>query len=83
MHGETLKLLHVLVYTLLRNDCFPFVLVWMVICLLPKYNIICVQYIHVIHCLVYYSLLKSIDFTNCEKAFKYVPSSVSVLISVL
>jgi hypothetical protein len=32
-------ILHVLVYTLLHNDCFPFVLIWMVICLLPTYNI--------------------------------------------
>ena len=29
------------------------------------------QYIHVSPCLVYYSLVKSIDFTNREKAFKY------------
>jgi len=34
-----------------------------------------VQYIHVIPCLVYYSLLKSIDLTNCEKAFKYLATS--------
>ena len=68
-------ILHVLVCTLLRSDCFPFVLIWMVICLLPKYNILCVQYIHLIHYLVYYSLLKSIDLTNCEKAFKYLSTS--------
>jgi hypothetical protein len=61
---------HVLVYTLLHNNCFPFVLIWMVICLLPP-CIIFVQYIHIIPCSVYYSLLKSIDLTNCEKAFKY------------
>jgi len=32
-------ILHVLVYTLLHNDWFPFVLIWMVICLLSTYNI--------------------------------------------
>ena len=30
---------------------------------------------HVSPCLVYYSLLKSIDLTNCEKAFKYLATS--------
>ena len=47
----------------------------MVVCLLSKHNILCVLYIHVIHCLVHYSLLKSTDLTNCEKAFKYLPTS--------
>jgi hypothetical protein len=31
-------ILHVLIYTLLHHDWFPFVLIWMVICLLPTYN---------------------------------------------
>jgi len=65
-------ILHVLVYTLLHNDCFPFVLIWMVICQLPTYNI-CAIYTR--NCLVYYSLLKSIDLTKCEKAFKYLATS--------
>jgi len=34
-----------------------------------------VQYIHVIPCLVYYILLKSIDLTNYEKAFKCLATS--------
>jgi hypothetical protein len=38
-------------------------------------HIIFVQYIHVIPCLGYYSLLKSIDLTICEKAFKYLATS--------
>ena len=33
------------------------------------------QYIHVSPCIVYYSLLKSIDLTNREKAFKYLATS--------
>ena len=45
----------------------------MVIYLAPNY--IFVQYIHVSPCLVYYSLLKSIDLTNREKAFKYLVTS--------
>ena len=54
-------ILHVLVYTLLHNDCFSFVLVWMVICLLSKYDIICVQYIHVIH----YMMMSSVLLETC------------------
>ena len=47
--------LHVLVYTLLHNNCFPFVFIWMVICLLPTY--ICAIYTR--HSL--FSLLQSAE----------------------
>ena len=63
-------ILHVLVYTLLHNNNF---FTWMVIYLAPNF-IICAVYT-CNPCLVYYSLLKSIDLSNREKAFKYLVTS--------